>query len=131
MKARLRVIKWKTVLTYRSLGAYSHPCDIATGQTRTIVSTRGDGREFAYYSVISPDAKQVAYSFWDGELYDLRIVGIEGGTSRTLFRKAEVRDLIPMAWSPDAGNILAFIQWKDLTSQIAFISAATGEALKP
>ena len=102
--------------------------DIATGETRAIVTTRGDGNEFAYYSVISPDGKQVAYGFWDGELYDLRVVGIEGGTSRTVFRKPETFDVIPMAWSPDGGHILTFIRWKDSTSQIAFISASTGEA---
>ena len=100
--------------------------DIATGQTRTIVSTKGDGSEFAYYSVIAPDGKRVAYGFFDGELYDLRVVEIDGGPSRTVFRTPETLDVIPMAWSPDGAAILAVIRWKDSTSQMVFISATTG-----
>jgi Tol biopolymer transport system component len=101
--------------------------DLATGQTRVLVTAHGDVSDFAYTSVISPDGKQVAYSFFDGEIYDLRVVGIDGGTPQTVFRRTESLDVIPMAWSPDGRQILAVIRWKDATSQIAFISVPSGE----
>ena len=100
--------------------------DLATGQSHAIATARGDLTDFAYVSVISPDGKQVAYSFFDGDVYDLRIVGIEGGTPRTVFRKTDSLDVIPMAWSPDGGQILTVIRWKDATSQMAFISVPSG-----
>ncbi|HUE84661.1 MAG TPA: hypothetical protein VMO26_01155 [Vicinamibacterales bacterium] len=100
--------------------------ELATGQSRAIVKARGDITDFAYISVISPDGKQVAYSFFDGEIYDLRVVDIEGGTPRTVFRKTESLDVLPMAWSPDGSQILTVIRWKDATSQMAFISVPSG-----
>jgi len=100
--------------------------ELATGQSRAVATARGDISDFAYFSVISPDGKQVAYSFFDGEMYDLRVVGIEGGTPRTVFRRTESLDVIPMAWSPDGNQILSAIRWKDATSQMAFISVPSG-----
>lgn len=100
--------------------------DLATGQTRSIVKTRGDVSDFAYRSVFSPDGKRVAYGFFDGEQYDLRLVGIDGSAPRTIFRRTESLDVIPSAWSPDGTQVLATVRWKDRTSQIALINAASG-----
>ena len=99
---------------------------LETGHTRSIVKTRGDVSEFAYRSVFSPDGKQVAYGFFDGEQYDLRLVGIDGSAPRTIFRRTESLDVIPAAWSPDGTQILAAVRLKDRTSQIALVNAATG-----
>lgn len=99
---------------------------LETGHTRSIVKTRGDVSEFAYRSVFSPDGKQVAYGFFDGEQYDLRLVGIDGSVPRTIFRRTESLDVIPAAWSPDGTQILAAVRLKDRTSQIALVNAATG-----
>ena len=100
--------------------------DLASGQMRSIVKTRGDVSEFAYTSVFSPDGKRVAYSFFDGEMYDLRVIGVDGSAPRTLFRRAESLDVIAMAWSPDSTQILAAVRLRDATSQIALINAETG-----
>lgn len=100
--------------------------DLATGQTRSIVKARGDVSDFAYRSVFSPDGKQVAYGFFDGEQYDLRLVGIDGSAPRTIFRRSESLDVIPSAWSPDGTQVLATVRWKDRTSQIALINATSG-----
>src|SRR5688500_10003053 len=81
--------------------------DLATGHTRAIVKTRGDVSEFAYYSVFSLDGSRLAYGFFDGEQYDLRLIGLDGSAPRTLFRRTESRDVIPSAWSPDGTQILA------------------------
>ena len=100
--------------------------ELATGQTRSIVKARGDVSDFAYRSVFSPDGKQVAYGFFDGEQYDLRLVGSDGSAPRTIFRRTESLDVIPSAWSPDGTQVLATVRWKDRTSQIALINAASG-----
>ena len=100
--------------------------DLATGKTRSIAKSRGDVSDFAYRSVFSPDGKRVAYGFFDGEQYELRLVGIDGSAPRTIFRRTESLDVIPSAWSPDGTQILAAVRWKDRTSQIALINAATG-----
>ena len=100
--------------------------DVATGQTRSIVKTRGDVSEFAYYSVFSPDGSRIVYGFFDGEQYDLRLVGRDGSAPRVVFRRTESLEVIPSAWSPDGTHILAAIRWKDRTSQIALINAESG-----
>jgi Tol biopolymer transport system component len=100
--------------------------DLATGQTHSIVKTRGDLSEFAYYSAISPDSKRVAYSFFDGEVYDLRVAGIDGSAPRNVFRRTESLDVNVAAWSPDSTQILATVRWKDATSQIALINGESG-----
>jgi Tol biopolymer transport system component len=100
--------------------------DLASGQTQSIVKTRGDLTEFAYFSVFSPDGKRLAYGFFDGEQYDLRLIGIDGSAPRTVFRRTESLDVIPSAWSPDGTQILSVVRWKDRTSQIALINAESG-----
>lgn len=100
--------------------------DLASGQTQSIVKTRGDISEFAYFSVFSPDGKRLAYGFYDGELYDLRVIGVDGSAPHTVFRRTESLEVIPMAWSPDSTQILATVRWKDATSQIALINAENG-----
>ena len=57
---------------------------------------------------------------------DLRVVGTDGSAPRTVFRRTESLDIIPMAWSPDGVRILATVRWKDATSQIALINAGSG-----
>jgi Tol biopolymer transport system component len=100
--------------------------ELATGQTRSIVKTRGDLSEFAYYSVISPDGKRLAYSFFDGEIYDVRVVGSDGSAPHTVFRRTESLEAIAMGWSADSTQILATVRWKDATSQIVVINADNG-----
>ena len=58
--------------------------------------------------------------------YDLRVVGTDGSAPRTVLRRTESLDIIPMAWSPDGTQILATVRWKDATSQIALINAESG-----
>jgi Tol biopolymer transport system component len=102
--------------------------ELATGATRSIVKTRGDVSDFAYQSAFSPDGKRVAYGFFDGDQYDLRVVGIDGSAPRVVFRRTESVDVIPSAWSPDGTQILATVRWKDRTSQVALINPDTGAA---
>src|SRR5262245_65681804 len=47
--------------------------EIATGQSRALTSKPADSKEFAYFSVIAPDSRRVAYAWFNEEgYYDLR-----------------------------------------------------------
>ena len=83
----------------------------------------------ADYSLISPDGRQVAYAFWNGH-YDLRVVPVSAATSgappRILLSNEDVDFAYPEDWSPDGTQILAAVDRKDKTTQLALISAADG-----
>jgi Tol biopolymer transport system component len=101
--------------------------DLATGQS--IRLTKATGKEFAYFSSISRDAKSVAYAWFNGEgFYELRVIPITGGHPRTLFRNPEAGFVQPTAWTPDNKSILTLLFRKDNVSQIALIPAIGGEA---
>jgi Tol biopolymer transport system component len=90
--------------------------------------------EFAYFSAISPDSRQVAYAWFNEEkFYELRVVATDGRSApRTLFRNAEAGFVQPSAWSPDGRRILTLLFRKDNISQIAMVGAGDGsfEVLK-
>lgn len=82
---------------------------------------------FAESSTISPDAKEIAYSWWNGSThYELRLITLNGGEPRVLYGNPEVRWLKPSAWSPDGTQIAALMSRADGASQIALISVADG-----
>jgi serine/threonine protein kinase/Tol biopolymer transport system component len=66
---------------------------------------------WAESSTISPDGRQIAYSWYNQkalEFYDLRIIGLDGANLRILYQDAAVFWIKPYAWSPDGRNILAY-----------------------
>jgi Tol biopolymer transport system component len=100
--------------------------DLATGERRRLTNNRAAG-EFAYFSAISPDSRQVAYAWFNEQkFYDLRVVGVDGGQSRTLYRNPEAGFVQPCAWTPDGKQILTLLFRKDTISQITLIAAADG-----
>jgi hypothetical protein len=101
--------------------------DLATGRSTRL--TKATGKEFAYFSSISRDAKSVAYAWFNEEgFYELRVIPISGGHSRTLFKNAEAGFVQPTAWTPDNKFILTLLFRKDNVSQIALIPIDGGEA---
>jgi Tol biopolymer transport system component len=103
--------------------------ELATGEMRRLTQKhpqRNKG-EFAYFSAISPGNERVAYAWFNDEkFYDLRVVGMDGTESRTLFRNPEAGFVQPCAWSPDGREILTLFFRKDNISQIAMVSAEDG-----
>jgi hypothetical protein len=101
--------------------------DLATGRSTKL--TKATGKEFAYFSAISRDAKTVAYAWFNEEgFYELRVVPTAGGHPRTLFKNAEAGFVQPTAWTPDNKSILTLLFRKDNVSQIALVPAEGGEA---
>ncbi|MFN7924416.1 MAG: hypothetical protein U0Q16_30210 [Bryobacteraceae bacterium] len=102
--------------------------DVGSGADRRLTANT-DKKQFAYFSVFSPDSKQVAYAWFNEEgFYDLRIVDLEGGKPRLVYRNEEAGFVQPCAFSPDSKQILTLLFRKDNISQIASIPLAGGAA---
>lgn len=100
--------------------------DLSTGTVKVLTSNPAGSKEFAYFSTISPDAKQVAYAWFNGQgFYDLRVVSMDG-KSRILFQNEESGFVQPCAWSPDGKQILTLFFRKDNISQIALVPLSGG-----
>jgi Tol biopolymer transport system component len=115
--------------------------DLTTGQNRHLThkGSWDDSDEFAEYSVVSPDGKQVAYA-WSNEagVYELRIVGLDGSGRRVLLHGDEKDWLCPLDWSPDGRQILVgFVRdyrtEEPRVSEFAFLSLEDGslQVVKP
>jgi len=104
--------------------------DLVTGEQRRLTheGTWDDPMQWGWAGLISPDSKQVAYSWYaPKEIPELRVVGFDGGKSRTVLRgNQEMAEIYPQAWSPDRKQILAILQKKDQSNQIGFVSVADG-----
>jgi len=87
--------------------------------------------QWAEFSTISRDGKQVAYAWFnDKGRYDLRIVPLQGGAPsqpRQFFAGSdEIRSIAPVDWSPDGKWIAVNIRRKDGTGQIGLVAVADG-----
>ncbi len=104
--------------------------DLVTGRHRRLTTDGGwdtAGGRFAYWSVVSPDGKQVAYTWSDNYVHELRLVGIDGGPSRVLYRNKELTHIQPVALSHDGKLLLTLVQRRlDSTWQLTLVSTADG-----
>lgn len=103
--------------------------DFATGRTRRLTNRPSwfESDEYAEASLISPDDSQVAYTWSNTQgLYELRLIGIEGGSPRVVYRNEEVIYIRPAEWSPDGKSILALLSGKGGTNQMALVSIPDG-----
>lgn len=87
--------------------------------------------QFAEFSTISRDGKQVAYAWYnDKSRYDLRIVPLHGTSvarARVLFPGSdEIRGIAPRDWSPDGKWIAVTLRRDDGTKQIGLVAIADG-----
>jgi len=107
--------------------------ELATGKKRRITkeATMKAPKQFAFYSRISPDGKQIAYS-WYNQLpdknfyYDLRLIGIDGSSPRILYSNQDY-EVYPAHWSSNGQHIAVRIYGrKDKKFRIAWISVIDG-----
>jgi Tol biopolymer transport system component len=100
--------------------------DVPSGRVRTIV-TKPTPAEYAFAAVVSPDGRRVAYSWFDGNYFDLRVVDANGGTPRVITSADSSRVALgPYDWSPDGRSIAIYVGRNDGTFQIALASAEDG-----
>lgn len=103
--------------------------DLGTGEIRRLTSTGSWSGAFAEDSRVSPDARHVAYTWYNEEgFYELRLVGRDGDQPRVLYRDKEVRWVEPFEWSPDGKQIAALLlrRGSQPTHQLVLVSAVDG-----
>jgi Tol biopolymer transport system component len=104
--------------------------DLATGLDRRLTnntSARSNGAVGS--SVPSPDGKSIAYSWYDwNRSVELRIIGLDGSTPRTLRTAGADVDEEPVAWSPDGTQLLIESGKPDGTTDMMLVTVADGSA---
>ncbi len=102
--------------------------DLTTGKSRLLTdeATWDGPDQYAYYSIWSPDGKQIAYAWFNRDVWELRLVGFDGSEPRVLCRNEELEYLQPHEWSPDGKYILTWLYKESIPSEIGFISVADG-----
>jgi Tol biopolymer transport system component len=103
--------------------------DVAAGSSRMLTRRVEGSEEFAYFSAPSRDGRQVAYAWFnDEQFYELRVVDVDGGATRVVYRNDEAGFVQPCAWTADGKQILTLLFRRDNTSQITLVPAAGGPA---
>ena len=105
--------------------------DLETGKNRHLTKKGSwyESSEYAEFSAISPDGRQVAYGWSNKDDFcDLRLIGVDGSKPRVLYGDRHLDWIQPAGWSPDGKHILATFFGKDGTNQIVFVSVADGSA---
>ncbi|HWQ03055.1 MAG TPA: hypothetical protein VNL38_01115 [Candidatus Nitrosotenuis sp.] len=97
-----------------------------TSRRLTSKGTWADSNEYAEFSLISPDATQVAFAWFNGKSYELRVIGMDGRGVRTLHRSDDVWYVQPSGWSPDGRHLYAIFSRVDRTNQIVRVTLADG-----
>ena len=102
--------------------------DLVTGENRRVThkGSWSDSPDFAEFSIPSPNAKRIAYAWFNGTFYELRVIGFDGSAPRTLCRNPEVEYLEPKSWSPDGKEIVGTFFPKGKKAQIVTISVGDG-----
>jgi Tol biopolymer transport system component len=103
--------------------------ELATGKMRHLThKSSTESGEYAFFSTISPDGKEVAYNWFGGkDGPDLRVVRWDGSAPRVIYAKKGLYPF-PADWSPDGKYILTHLYNEAGANQIAVISAADGSA---
>jgi Tol biopolymer transport system component/tRNA A-37 threonylcarbamoyl transferase component Bud32 len=103
--------------------------DLASGELRRVTTDAvlDEHSQFAQNSALSADGQSVAYAWFalDGT-FELRAADIEGRRPRVLLRGEDIAYPWPVEWSRDGRSILALLQKKDHSHQIALVSASDG-----
>jgi Tol biopolymer transport system component len=124
-----------TFITYVDWAGAGHLMlhDLATGANRPL--TAYDTKpysQFAEYSVIAPDGKNVAYTWGRNpeqrrEIRRITLGGTGVPTPTVVYSAGDdVRFIAPVDWSPDGKWLATLVSRKDGTGQIALIGAADG-----
>jgi Tol biopolymer transport system component len=106
--------------------------DLRSGQDTQLTNTgvRGPvGQQYPGYSRVSPDGKTIAFSWLNGERYEIRLLDIDPpGRAQpvTLYQNSDIPYLQPFAWSPDGKYLAVGLERVDRTGQVALLSVKDG-----
>ncbi|MBE3132079.1 MAG: PD40 domain-containing protein [Acidobacteria bacterium] len=103
--------------------------NLETGASRLITNRGSEKGYMAYFEIVSPDGRRVAYA-WEPQVSpeqprtELWVVGMDGSGDRLLRKE---RFIYPGSWSRDGRHIAAVIRrTEDLDTEIAWISVEDG-----
>ena len=103
--------------------------DLTTGENRSLTDegTWNTPNQKACDSEWSPDGQQVAYEWLNKDIWELRIIRLDGAKPRVLYRNEEVKYTWLYAWSQDGQYILAwFGKVAHGRGEIGLVSVADG-----
>ena len=104
--------------------------DLVAGTNRRLTANVPNAVEYAQESVLSPDANQVAYSWFNADFrYELRVLSVRStpaAAARALYSNPDIGWIGPFDWSPDGKWIAVQIRRRDQTAQIGLVSAVDG-----
>ena len=105
--------------------------DVFTNKTRRLMAKSGsykDSPAYAESPVLSLDSKRVAYVWYTGEHYQLRVVmSNQPGARSQVVRECVGEDYCePAAWSADAQSMLAWIWSADQNQDLVWVSLRDG-----
>jgi hypothetical protein len=82
--------------------------------------------EYGGIARLSPDGKRVAFGWNTKRQYELRVADVAGPKYKTVFSNPEVEWIEPIGFSSSGEQILAKVQTKSRTGEIAWITIADG-----
>jgi hypothetical protein len=103
--------------------------DLVSGTSREVAGNRwGQGLQFAEFGTFSPDGTQLAYGWFNAELYEIRVATLTPGASgpRVVFSNPEMPRVFPVDWSPDGTVLAVQLQRSDKTAQIGVLNLRDG-----
>jgi hypothetical protein len=101
--------------------------DLESEMTRR-VTDKGiwqESDEFAEFSIISPDAKRICYSWYNKEgSYDLRLLDLDNAEPEVIYHCEEEEWVKPIDWTPDGKEILIGLFHDSLLVRLALVSVS-------
>ena len=92
-------------------------------KTRTLQ----ESDEFAENPIFSPDQREIAFAWFDGAGYQLRIMPNQTGAKlRILVNNSEFNYAAPAGWSRDGGSVLVTFWKRDNTALLAWVALKDG-----
>jgi Tol biopolymer transport system component len=115
------------ILTFADRGDLAYR-DLHSGAVTRLTNRPAGSKEFAYFSVPSPDGARIAYAWFNSDgFYELRMIPASGDASPvTLFRNEDAGFVQPCAWTPDGNHVLTLLFRRDNISQIVLIPTRGG-----
>ncbi len=102
--------------------------DLAAGSVRRLTKN-ATGDQFVGHSVVSPDNRRIAYSWYDENgVFGLWLINADGTGNRPLYKGSNDWHTEPLDWSPDGSQILAVhtLSYPSQASKIVLVAASDG-----